>query len=162
MIFVTVGTHEQQFDRLIKEVDRLVEIGAIQDKVFMQTGYCTYEPKHCQWKKFFSYDEMENYIEIAETVICHGGPATFMGVLNKDKVPIVVPRQAKYGEHVNDHQVEFAEKVKGLGYSILLAKENSIEELLIQKASTRELPKKENSTNELFIKNLEAEIRSVI
>ena len=31
MIFVTVGTHEQQFDRLIKEVDRLKKENLIQD-----------------------------------------------------------------------------------------------------------------------------------
>lgn len=39
MIFVTVGTHEQQFNRLIKEVDRLKGEGFIQDDVFIQTGY---------------------------------------------------------------------------------------------------------------------------
>ncbi len=44
MIFVTVGTHEQPFNRLIKEVDRLVETGIIKDEVFIQTGYSTYEP----------------------------------------------------------------------------------------------------------------------
>lgn len=33
MIFVTVGTHEQPFNRLIKEVDRLVADGKIKEKV---------------------------------------------------------------------------------------------------------------------------------
>ena len=41
MIFVTVGTHEQPFNRLIEEVDRLVETGVITDEVFIQTGYST-------------------------------------------------------------------------------------------------------------------------
>lgn len=48
MIFVTVGTHEQPFNRLIQEVDHLVETGVIKEEVFIQTGYSTYEPKFCQ------------------------------------------------------------------------------------------------------------------
>ena len=111
MIFVTVGTHEQQFNRLIKEVDRLKGEGLIQDEVIIQTGFSDYEPVHCQWKALISYDEMNQYIDEADIVITHGGPATFMGVISKGKRPIVVPRQEKFGEHVNDHQMEFVEKV---------------------------------------------------
>lgn len=111
MIFVTVGTHEQQFNRLIKEVDRLKGEGLIQDEVFIQTGFSDYEPVHCQWKNLISYDEMNRYMDEADIVITHGGPATFMGVISKGKRPIVVPRQEKFGEHVNDHQVEFSQKI---------------------------------------------------
>ena len=98
MIFVTVGTHEQQFNRLIKEVDRLKGEGFIQDDVFIQTGFSDYEPVHCQWKALISYDEMNRYMDEADIVITHGGPATFMGVISKGKRPIVVPRQEKFGE----------------------------------------------------------------
>ncbi|HEV1534200.1 TPA: multidrug MFS transporter, partial [Streptococcus pneumoniae] len=49
MIFVTVGTHEQQFDRLIKEVDYLKKENLIQDEVFIQIGYSSYIPKYCEW-----------------------------------------------------------------------------------------------------------------
>ena len=58
MIFVTVGTHEQQFDRLIKCVDKLKEDGTIKEDVIIQTGFSTYEPKYCTWKKLFPYNEM--------------------------------------------------------------------------------------------------------
>lgn len=111
MIFVTVGTHEQQFDRLIKEVDRLKKENLIQDEVFIQTGYSNYIPKYCEWEKIISYKKMNQMIEESDIIITHGGPATFMGVIAKGKVPIVVPRQKKFGEHVNDHQMEFVEKV---------------------------------------------------
>lgn len=111
MIFVTVGTHEQQFDRLIKEVDRLKKENLIQDEVFIQTGYSNYIPKYCEWEKIISYEKMNQLIEKSDIIITHGGPATFMGVIAKGKVPIVVPRQKKFGEHVNDHQIEFVEKV---------------------------------------------------
>ena len=111
MIFVTVGTHEQQFNRLVEEVDKLKADGSIKEDVFIQTGFSTYEPKHCQWSKLISYKEMNNKIEEARIIITHGGPASFIAPLQIGKIPIVVPRQEKYGEHVNDHQVEFARNV---------------------------------------------------
>ena len=45
MIFVTVGTHEQPFNRLIKKVDELKRDGVIQEDVIMQTGFSTYEDR---------------------------------------------------------------------------------------------------------------------
>lgn len=112
MIFVTVGTHEQPFNRLIKEVDRLKKEGIITDEVFIQTGFSTYEPQYCDWKNIISYSEMEDYMNRADIIITHGGPATFMSAIANSKKPIVVPRQEKYDEHVNDHQVDFAHQVK--------------------------------------------------
>lgn len=111
MIFVTVGTHEQPFNRLIEEIDRLKKDGVIQDEIFIQTGFSSYEPKYCKWSKIISYSEMEKYMEKAQIIITHGGPATFMAAIAKGKKPIVVPRQEKFGEHVNNHQLEFAEQV---------------------------------------------------
>ena len=111
MIFVTVGTHEQQFNRLIKKIDELKEQGTIREPVFIQSGYSTYEPKHCQWKKLLPYKEMEEKIRTAHIVITHGGPSSFISVLQAGKIPVVVPRKEEFGEHVNDHQVDFARKV---------------------------------------------------
>lgn len=111
MIFVTVGTHEQQFDRLIACVDKLKGKGVIADEVVIQTGFSTYEPKYCTWQKLYPYDEMLRLVNEARVVITHGGPSSFIMPLQVGKVPVVVPRQKKYGEHVNDHQLEFARAV---------------------------------------------------
>lgn len=111
MIFVTVGTHEQPFDRLVECVDKLVEQGIIKEEVIVQTGFSTYEPKHCKWKKMFPYQKMVENVEKARIIITHGGPSTFIMPLQIGKVPIVVPRQKKFDEHVNDHQVEFCRQV---------------------------------------------------
>ncbi len=112
MIFVTVGTHEQQFNRLIKEVDRLCGKGLITEDVVMQIGYSTYEPKYCNWNKLIPFQDMNKYIEEARIVITHGGPASFIAPLQVGKIPIVVPRQKQFGEHVNDHQLEFCKAVE--------------------------------------------------
>lgn len=118
MIFVTVGTHEQQFNRLIKEVDRLKREGIIKDEVFIQIGFSDYVPTHCNYSKFFGYDEMEKYVDEAELIITHGGPASFMQVLKKGKIPIVVPRKKEFDEHVNNHQLDFSIRVRNSGYPI--------------------------------------------
>ncbi|MCQ4803757.1 glycosyltransferase [Holdemanella sp. MSK.7.32] len=111
MIFVTVGTHEQPFNRLVQEIDNLKRDGVITENVIIQTGYSTYEPKYCQWDKFIPYKQMIKNVEDARIVITHGGPASFIMPLQIGKTPIVVPRQKKFDEHVNDHQVEFARNV---------------------------------------------------
>lgn len=111
MIFVTVGTHEQQFNRLIKKVDELKRDGVISDDVFIQTGFSTYEPKYCKWSKLIQYDQMIRNVKDARIVITHGGPASFIMPLQIGKIPVVVPRQLEYDEHVNNHQVEFAKNV---------------------------------------------------
>ena len=109
MIFVPVGTHEQPFNRLIKKIDELKESGIIQEDVIIQTGFSTYEPKHCQWSKLIPYQQMLRNVADARIVITHGGPASFIMPLQIGKTPIVVPRQHQFNEHVNDHQVDLFE-----------------------------------------------------
>ena len=112
MIFVTVGTHEQAFNRLLKKVNMLIEKGIIQEKVIMQTGFSDYKPKECTVYPFLSFEKMNKYINDARIVITHGGPASFLEVLQAGKTPIVVPRQEKYSEHINNHQVDFVKIVE--------------------------------------------------
>lgn len=112
MIFVTVGTHEQQFNRLVQKIDELKRDNKIDEDVFIQTGFSTYEPKYCKWQKLLPYGEMKKYVEEARIVITHGGPSSFIMPLQVEKTPIVVPRKKIFGEHINDHQVEFAQNVE--------------------------------------------------
>ncbi len=111
MIFVTVGTHEQPFNRLIQCIDNLKRDGLINEDVIIQTGYSTYKPLFCIWQKLFPYQEMLKLVEQARIVITHGGPSSFIMPLQIGKTPIVVPRKHEFNEHVNDHQVIFAEAV---------------------------------------------------
>ena len=111
MIFVTVGTHEQNFNRLIEKIDVLKKEDKIKDEVVMQTGFSTYEPKYCKWRKLYPYNEMIENVRKARIVITHGGPSSFIMPLQEGKVPIVVPRKKAFDEHVNDHQLDFAQAV---------------------------------------------------
>ena len=112
MLFVTVGTHEQQFNRLVKEIDDIKGSGVLgNEEIIMQTGYCTYKPTNCECKPFFSYSEIEEFVSQARIVICHGGPSSFIMPIQMRKIPIVVPRQSKFNEHINNHQCEFVKMV---------------------------------------------------
>lgn len=83
MIFVTVGTHEQPFNRLIQKVDKLKRDGVIKDDVIIQTGFSTYEPKYCQWSKLIPYQQMVKNVADARIVITHGGARDIIGATKK-------------------------------------------------------------------------------
>lgn len=115
-IFATVGTHEQQFNRLVEAVDRI----AAHNDVFIQTGYSTYVPEHCEHSTMIGYDDMVERVVSADVVVTHGGPGSIMLALEMGKVPIAVPRLKAYGEHVNDHQLAFCTMMDDLGRCSLL------------------------------------------
>ena len=125
MIFVTVGTHEQQFNRLVEYMDKWA--GEHGEEVLIQTGFSTYEPVNCAWQKLFPYGTMVENVDRARIVITHGGPSSFIMPLQIGKIPVVVPRKKAFGEHVNDHQVEFCRAVAERQRNIVVVEE--IEEL---------------------------------
>ena len=129
MIFVTVGTHEQPFNRLVEYMDTWAETH--DEEVIIQMGFSTYEPKHCKWQKLYPYDEMVEMVDKARIVITHGGPSSFIMPLQIGKIPIVVPRRKKYDEHVNDHQVLFCKEVAERKKNIIVINRiNRLEEII--------------------------------
>ncbi len=157
MIFVTVGTHEQPFNRLVKKIDKLKETGVITEDVIIQTGFSTYEPKYCQWSKLYPYQEMVKMVADARIVITHGGPSSFIMPLQIGKIPIVVPRRKKFNEHVNDHQLEFANAVAERQGNIIVADDiNKISDMIVNYDSiVSSMPASLQSNNVKFNENLE-------
>ena len=93
MIFVTVGSQKFPFDRLIKKVDQMVREQLLAEEVFIQTGASRHVPAElfAEW--------MEN----CTVLITHGGAGTMVDAVKRGKKTVVVPRLARYGEHVDDH-----------------------------------------------------------
>lgn len=114
MIFVTLGSQKFQFNRILKEIDNLIELGIINDSVFAQIGYSDYIPKRYSVKQFLDREEFIEKIELADVVITHGGTGAIIGALKKEKKVIAVPRLSKYGEHVDDHQLQIIEQFSEL------------------------------------------------
>ena len=152
MIFVTVGTHEQQFNRVIKKIDDLIEDGIINEEVIIQSGFSTYSAKNCICKDIIPYSEMIENIKNSRIVITHGGPATFIMPLQMGKIPIVVPRLKMFNEHVNNHQLDFAKLVKERQGNIILIEDiDDLEKAIINYESIIDgMPKKIISNNKNF------------
>lgn len=108
MIFVTVGTSKYPFNRLLRKIDELIENDKIKDKVIAQIGYSTYQPKKFS---YFSFTTQEKILELnkkANLIISHGGVGSIILALRFKKTIIVVPRLKKFGEHIDDHQLQIA------------------------------------------------------
>lgn len=119
MIFVTVGSRNYPFDRLFKKLDELFENGTLSEKMFAQTGTSNYKPMHYDHKDFISQEEFTEQIQNADIVVSHGASGSIMKALNAGKKVIVVTRLEKYGEHINDHQIQNNEAFSRNGYVLM-------------------------------------------
>lgn len=159
MIFVTVGTHEQPFNRLLVAMEDLVVRGIIKDRIVIQSGYATAVAPHCEVTNFLSNQGMQQAMQSADTIVCHGGPATFMQALALGKRTIVVPRQAVFREHVNDHQLTFARQVAQQGYPLTVV--DDVAELATIFTTARDVPHQLPSHTHQFNQQLTAAIRQM-
>ena len=116
MIFITVGSQKFQFNRLLVKIDKLVEEGKIIEEIFAQTGYSDYEPKNYKYKNFLDRDEFLEIMSKCDKVITHGGSGAIIGAVKQGKKVIAVPRLARYGEHVDDHQKQLVDEFKMLNF----------------------------------------------
>ena len=105
---MTVGNATQGFRRLLEAVDALAGQNALHgEPVLMQTGHNeTFQPRHSRAEAFLPADRFLECMKDARLIICHGGCGTLLQAIAFGKVPIVMPRLARYGEHVNDHQLQ--------------------------------------------------------
>lgn len=132
MIFIALGTQKFQFNRLLQNVDKLIDERKIDEPVYAQIGNSDYRPKNFEYSSFFDKSEFENRIKNCDVLITHSGVATIIAGLKYEKKVIVVPRLAKYGEHVDNHQVQIAESFSKQNYVIMCMEDDSLEELIVK------------------------------
>lgn len=119
MIFVTVGSRSYPFDRLFKKLDELCEEEIINEEIFAQIGTSKYKPKHYDYKDFITQEEFIRRIREADIIISHGASGTIMKSLKENKKVIAVTRLKKYGEHMNDHQIQNNIAFSSNGYVLM-------------------------------------------
>lgn len=152
MILVTLGTQKQSFSRLLEYIEK----SHIEDEIIVQAGYTKFESEKMKIFDFVSYDEMEKYVNRCDLVITHAGTGSIVGPLKKDKKVIACARLQKYGEHVDDHQLQLVEVFKEAGYILELNENNKLDDLY--KNINEFKPKKFISNKENFIDKLKKEI----
>ena len=116
MIFVTVGSQKFQFNRLLEEIDRLIEDKIIKEEVFAQIGVSDYIPKNYKYTKFLTSEEFNKYIKTCDMVITHAGTGVIVNAVKLEKKVIAIPILEKYGEHVDDHQIQLIDEFKELNF----------------------------------------------
>jgi UDP-N-acetylglucosamine transferase subunit ALG13 len=105
MIFVTLGTHPAPMDRLVLALDALA---TPDEEIVIQAATVGCKPNHVTLVPVLAADQFEDHLRQSDLLICHGGPSTIISALKTGHPLLVVPRRHCYGEHVDDHQVEFA------------------------------------------------------
>ncbi len=153
MIFVTLGTQDKSFKRLLDAIEKQIENGNIKDKVIVQAGYTDYISDKMEILKIIPMEDFDNYIKECDLLITHAGVGSIMAGLNNDKKVIAVARLKEYNEHTNNHQVQIATEFEKMGYIIYLDNFDKLDEAL-KKVKTFK-PKKLKSNNMNFIKIIE-------
>jgi len=111
VIFVTVGTNEARFDRLLRALDGL----ALEERLVVQCGASAIRPAGAECVEFLPYEELVERVREARLVVTHAGVGSVLVVLSEGKRPLVVPRLHRHGEAVDDHQLAFARHLESAG-----------------------------------------------
>lgn len=153
MIFVTLGTQDKVFDRLLKSIDNEIEKGNIKEKVIVQAGFTKYESENMEIHDLFSKDEFDKYVKDCNLLITHGGAGSILTGLKNNKVVIACPRLSKYNEHMNNHQIQIVSKFSKEGLLLAYNEEDDLGNIL--ELSKKFKPKKFNSNTINMIKLIE-------
>jgi beta-1,4-N-acetylglucosaminyltransferase len=116
MIFVTVGLHPEGFDRLVRAADEMASL--TQELVVIQRGGTEYVPQSTQYFDFAAEAEMQGWLSQARIVVLHGGAGSVLNALQANKPLVIVPRLERFGEVIDDHQLELAEALSKQGRAI--------------------------------------------
>lgn len=127
-VFVVVGTDHHPFDRLCAWVDTWARAHP-SVRCFIQSG-TSRPPTSAGWAPSLTHYELTARMAQAAAVVCHGGPGAIMDAREAERMPIVVPRRRALGEHVDDHQVRFAQHFATVGLARLATDEHSLATLL--------------------------------
>jgi len=130
MIFVTLGTQDKNFDRLLKSIDKEIKNGNIKDKVIVQAGITNFKSDDMEIFDLISKEKFEELMEKCDLLITHGGVGSILTGLSYGKKVIAAARLAKYKEHINDHQVQIVEEFSKKGYILELKDFSKLGELV--------------------------------
>ena len=116
--FVSVGNGHQPFTRLLDAVDALAP--SLPQPMVVQHGHTPFASTHCTCVDFMSMDAFMEHVSSASILIVHAGAGSILSALQTGKIPIIVPRRASLGEHIDDHQRELAVALAGAGRVLLV------------------------------------------
>ena len=132
MILVLLGTQKNSFHRLLEEVQKCIDKKLIQEEVIVQAGGTKFESKDMKIFDLVSNEELDKLKEDADLIITHGGVGSIVGCLKMGKKMIAAPRYSKYGEHINDHQLQIIQTFDSQGFIKGIKDVSELEEALLR------------------------------
>lgn len=125
MILVLCGTQKQDFSRMLAEVEKL----APNNRIVVQLGHTDFYSDKMELFDFMAHDKLKLLYDQAKVIMTHAGAGSMFTAIEKRKKTLVFPRLQKYNEHVDDHQLQLAEKLAELGYLLVFNDGDDIFEL---------------------------------
>lgn len=155
LIFVTLGTQDKPFTRLLDAIEDEINIGNITDEVIVQAGFTKYKSEKMKIFDLIPQNEFIDYMKKADLVITHGGVGSIVTALQAGKKVIAAPRRAQYGEHVNDHQLQIIKCFEKKNYILALYDLSDFSRILSKVKDFTMVPFESNNVHFLgFIENL--------
>lgn len=149
MIFITLGTQDRSFKRLLDAVQKQIDLKNITEEVIVQAGETIYQSKDMKILQMIRPEEYSKYINDCRILITHGGVGTIVEALKKHKKVIAAARLKEYEEHQNNHQKQIIHEFVKDG--LILELENFDElDLLLKEIETFEPKEYVSHTNEMI------------
>lgn len=127
MIFITVGTNEARFDRLLRAVAEI----PLAERLLIQHGHSVrLERPDSELVDFLPFEGMVEAIRSARVVVTHAGVGSVMVALANGKRPVVVPRRKAFAEAVDDHQLQLGRRFAQAGLVTLVEDPEGLAEAL--------------------------------
>lgn len=132
-VVVTVGTELWPFPRAVEAVLRLGPVA----EVVWQTGSTVVRHAGRLLPQWLPAEELHGAIAAADVVVTHAGVGSVLACLHQGTVPVVLPRRARHGEHIDDHQLQFARLLEQRGLAVVADPDDLTGEHLVRAASLR-------------------------
>ena len=113
LALVLVGTDYHPFDRLVSWMDAWSRQHP-DVRVLVQRG-TSKPPTTAESVEFVEYSRVQQLIAESAVVVCHGGPSTIAECRRQQVIPLVVARDPRRGEHVDEHQMLFTARLAASG-----------------------------------------------
>jgi UDP-N-acetylglucosamine transferase subunit ALG13 len=153
MIFVTVGNALQRFERLLQEVESCAAEGLFgSEEVVVQVGSnIVLDMPHCTKVAFLTPHEYRSAMRTASLVIAHCGAGSISQALQAGHVPVVMPRDPKRGEGLED-QSDLMRELEALGKVVGIHGERTMREAVgIARRTARSATNHDDASKLLFI-----------
>lgn len=133
-VVVTLGTSDFGFPRLVRG---LLDVLPGDCEVFWQTGATDVRGTGIDARVSVPSGELSAAMARADLVVSHAGVGSALAAMRAGRAPLLVPRRASRGEHVDDHQLQIARELERRGLAMTCDPEELEPALLWKAASGR-------------------------